>query len=89
MREQRKSTKLLAHLQIKKPLIYLREASRASDVKRIIELHKQGKTVAVTTDAGMPGISDPGAYLVRERQRSGNCIHCCARALRSVHVDNC
>jgi len=37
-----------------------------SDVKRIIELHQQGKTVAVTTDAGMPGISDPGAYLVRE-----------------------
>jgi len=74
-----RALKLLAHLQIKKPLIYLREASRASDVKRIIELHKQGKTVAVTTDAGMPGIS----------QRSGNCIHCCARALRSVHVDNC
>jgi len=38
-----RALKLLSHLQIKKPLIYLREASRASDVKRIIELHKQGK----------------------------------------------
>jgi len=42
-----------------------------SDVKRIIELHQQGKTVAVTTDAGMPGISDPGAYLVRELSAQG------------------
>jgi 16S rRNA (cytidine1402-2'-O)-methyltransferase len=66
-----RALKLLAHLQIKKPLIYLRESSCASDVKRIIELHKQGKTVAVTTDAGMPGISDPGAYLVRELTTQG------------------
>jgi len=66
-----RALKLLSHLQIKKPLIYLREASRMSDVKRIIELHQQGKTVAVTTDAGMPGISDPGAYLVRELSAQG------------------
>jgi len=38
-----RALKLLAHLQIKKPLIYLREASRASDVKRIIELHSRAK----------------------------------------------
>jgi 16S rRNA (cytidine1402-2'-O)-methyltransferase len=66
-----RALKLLSHLQIKKPLIYLREASRESDVKRIIDLHEQGKTVAVITDAGMPGISDPGAYLVR-RLLDGN-----------------
>jgi len=66
-----RALKLLSHLQIKKPLIYLRESSRTSDVKRIIEFHQQGKIVAVTTDAGMPGISDPGAYLVQQLNAAG------------------
>jgi len=65
-----RALKLLSHLQIKKPLIYLREASRMSDVKRIAWYFR------------------PWCLFGKGAQRSGNCIHCCARALRSVHVDN-
>ncbi|WP_018962757.1 16S rRNA (cytidine(1402)-2'-O)-methyltransferase [Coprothermobacter platensis] len=66
-----RALKLLAHLGIKKPLVYLREASRETDARHIISLDAEGKTIAVITDAGMPGISDPGAYLVKQLSKAG------------------
>lgn len=66
-----RALKLLSHLGLSKPLTYLREQSRQADTQRIITLHREGKTVAVITDAGMPGISDPGAYLVKTLLEQG------------------
>jgi 16S rRNA (cytidine1402-2'-O)-methyltransferase len=56
--------KLLNHYQIKKPLISFREANRIRQSQNIITALKQGKNIALVTDSGMPGISDPGSFLV-------------------------
>ncbi len=63
--DTRHSGMLLQHLGIKKPFVSLHghnEASRCSDLADRIA---SGTRIALVTDAGMPGISDPGARLIR------------------------
>ena len=61
--DTRHTLKLLNHLEISKPLIsYYKETEKVKS-KIIIEKLKEGKNVAVVSDAGTPGISDPGAIL--------------------------
>jgi 16S rRNA (cytidine1402-2'-O)-methyltransferase len=55
---------LLRHFGIRKPLRSLHERVEAQRVREVRELLAAGKTVAVTSDAGTPGISDPGVALV-------------------------
>lgn len=57
---------LLARYQIRTPLISYHEHSAPKRRGEIIARLREGKNVAVVSDAGMPGISDPGAELVRE-----------------------
>lgn len=57
---------LLSHYGIKKELFSLREHNETTASKHIIGLIKQGKKVAYVSDAGYPGISDPGYLLVKE-----------------------
>ena len=64
--DTRVTTKLLNHYQIKKPLVSYHQHSKIGKVDRIIEKLKNGKKVAVVTDAGTPGVSDPGNVLVAE-----------------------
>jgi len=68
--DTRVTKKLLAHYDIKKPLISFHEYSRAKDITRIIELLRSQKDVAYVVDAGTPGISDPGSWLVQEVLRA-------------------
>ena len=57
---------LLSQYGIKKELFSLREHNETAASKHIIGLIKQGKKVAYVSDAGYPGISDPGYLLVKK-----------------------
>jgi 16S rRNA (cytidine1402-2'-O)-methyltransferase len=63
--DTRKTGLLLKHFDIKKPQIAFHEHNERQAGERIVGLLKQGKSVAVVTNAGTPGISDPGYTLVR------------------------
>lgn len=62
--DTRVTRKLLAHYDISKDLISYHQHSKLTKVEKILELLEDGKTLALVTDAGTPGISDPGALLV-------------------------
>lgn len=64
--DTRHTIKLLNHLNIKKPLISLHEHNEAFKSKELIELITSGHDVALVSDAGMPGISDPGEKLIKQ-----------------------
>lgn len=64
--DTRQTRKLLSHYQIAKPLTSLHKYNEREKSGQIIELLKQGKTVAYVSDAGMPGIFDPGAELIAQ-----------------------
>lgn len=58
------SIKLLNHYEIKKPLISYWSEKEKVRAEEIIQKIKSGHTVALITDAGTPGISDPGAVVI-------------------------
>ncbi len=63
--DTRHSLKLLSHYGISKPLIsYWREREKIKSVEILEKLHS-GQSVALISDAGTPGISDPGAVLIK------------------------
>src|SRR5947207_2142491 len=57
-------SKLLTRHQIKKPIFRLDAATELKKVDEVIERLRLGEKIAYVTDAGTPGISDPGARLV-------------------------
>jgi len=62
---------LLRHYEIKKPQISFHEYNEEKALPRILNLLREGKSVAVVTDAGTPGISDPGFLIVRAAVAEG------------------
>ena len=64
--DTRHSGILLKHYQISKPLVSFHEHNEAMRTAELVERLADGHNIALITDAGMPGISDPGARLVRE-----------------------
>jgi 16S rRNA (cytidine1402-2'-O)-methyltransferase len=64
--DTRTSGVLLRHLNISKPLHSYHIFNEHQTVQRLIDQLKGGKTLALVSDAGTPGISDPGFLLVRE-----------------------
>lgn len=64
--DTRVSAKLLAKYDIKKPLIIFHARSGRSASTRILSLLGEGKHIALVTDAGTPGVSDPGSALIAE-----------------------
>lgn len=64
--DTRRTSLLLNHYQIKKPLIVLNDYNEHKNVPRIINLLKSGQNLALVSDAGTPLIADPGYKLVRE-----------------------
>jgi 16S rRNA (cytidine1402-2'-O)-methyltransferase len=69
--DTRKTGLLLKHFDIKKPQIAFHEHNEERAGNQIEALLAQGKSVAVVTNAGTPGISDPGFTLVRRAIRAG------------------
>ena len=64
--DTRVSKKLLSHYNIKTRTISYHQHSDEKRIKEILNLLEQGKDLALVTDAGTPGISDPGGKLVAE-----------------------
>lgn len=64
--DTRHTLKLLNHLEISKPLISYQRHSDEKRINEIIEKILEGKNIALVTDAGTPGISDPGEEVVKE-----------------------
>ncbi|MBM7622275.1 16S rRNA (cytidine1402-2'-O)-methyltransferase [Bacillus tianshenii] len=64
--DTRQTKKLCNYFEIATPLISYHEHNKQQSGKKIIELLKEGKDVALVSDAGMPSISDPGYEIVVE-----------------------
>src|SRR5437763_2583016 len=64
--DTRHSALLLNHFEIKKPLVSFHEHNEAMRTAQLVDRLDAGENVALITDAGMPGLSDPGTRLIRE-----------------------
>lgn len=67
--DTRVTHKLLARYEIQKQLVSFHEHSQRKDIEKIHHILRSGKTIAYVVDAGTPGISDPGNFLIRETVR--------------------
>src|SRR5437899_12020397 len=64
--DTRHSGLLLKHLEIKKRFVSYHEHNEAARTLQLVERLARGENIALITDAGMPGLSDPGLRLIRE-----------------------
>lgn len=62
--DMRVTRKLLGYYNIKKPIESYHQHSKLNKIEKIKELLKQGKNLALVSDSGTPGISDPGNRLI-------------------------
>jgi 16S rRNA (cytidine1402-2'-O)-methyltransferase len=69
--DTRVTAKLLAHFDIKRPLIAYHQHSDPAVAARIVKLLQEGKELALVSDAGTPGINDPGGKLIAELLKNG------------------
>ena len=74
--DTRVSGNLMRHLGIEKKLISHHQHNEHKTVASIAQSIAEGKNIALVTDAGTPGISDPGFLLVRECVKQGIAIEC-------------
>lgn len=64
--DTRRTSLLLNHFEIKKPLIILNDYNETKQIAYVIQKLQQGENLALVSDAGTPLVSDPGYKLVRE-----------------------
>jgi len=69
--DTRHSGMLLKHFGIKKPFASYHEHNEAARTTELVERLTRGESIALITDAGTPGMSDPGLRLIRECVRRG------------------
>ena len=69
--DTRNSIKLLNHFEIRTPMTSYHEYNKIEKGRKLVEKLQEGKDVALITDAGTPGISDPGEELVRMCKEAG------------------
>jgi 16S rRNA (cytidine1402-2'-O)-methyltransferase len=69
--DTRQTQKLLNHFQIATPTISCHEHNERQRARELIEALQAGSRIALVSDAGMPGISDPGGWLVPEAIAAG------------------
>ncbi len=69
--DTRHSIKLLNHFGIKTPMTSYHEYNKVEKARYLVEQMEKGLSVALITDAGTPGISDPGEELVRQCHQAG------------------
>lgn len=64
--DTRHSIKLLNHFEIKTPLTSYHKHNELEKAEQIVKWARDGKSIAIVSDAGMPGISDPGQILIKK-----------------------
>lgn len=69
--DTRNSIKLLNHFEIRTPMTSYHEYNKIEKGRKLIDLLLEGKNIALITDAGTPGISDPGEELVKMCHEAG------------------
>jgi 16S rRNA (cytidine1402-2'-O)-methyltransferase len=69
--DTRRTAKLLAHYEVSKPVVSLREHNEDREGPKLVRRLTSGESIALVTDAGTPGISDPGARFVSLVQEAG------------------
>lgn len=69
--DTRTSGNLLRHFDIHKPMVSYHKFNEHQTVSRVVERLMGGETIAVVSDAGTPGISDPGFLVAREAVKAG------------------
>lgn len=69
--DTRTSGLLLSHYEISKPLVSYHKFNEKERCEELLARLKRGENIALVTDAGMPGISDPGQILVRRCHEEG------------------
>lgn len=69
--DTRNSIKLLNHFEIKTPMTSYHEFNKYDKAKVLVEKMLEGTNIALITDAGTPGISDPGEELVKQAYEAG------------------
>lgn len=74
--DTRNSSRLLNHYQIIKPLSPYHQHNEHKILHHLVDQLLQGKTMALLTDAGTPGVSDPAFLLVRECIKTGVKVEC-------------
>lgn len=74
--DTRTSAVLLRHYGIDTPMSSHHKYNEHETVSRVIEMLREGQTIALISDAGTPGISDPGFMLSRECRREGIDVEC-------------
>lgn len=67
--DTRVTARILQHLEIKKPMIAINQHASDARITEALNLLREGKSLALTTDAGTPGISDPGGKFVEAALR--------------------
>ena len=63
--DTRVTIKLLSHFNISKPLVACHKFNESSASIKLVEEIKEGKSIAMVSDAGYPGVSDPGGILIK------------------------
>jgi len=74
--DTRTSGVLLRHYNIQKPVTPYHQHNEHKILQHLLQQLQAGKTMALLTDAGTPGVSDPGFLLVRECIRAGIPVEC-------------
>lgn len=69
--DTRTSGNLMKHFDIHRPMMSHHKFNEHNTTAAVVERLKAGQTICLVTDAGTPGISDPGFYLVREAAAAG------------------
>ena len=72
--DTRNSIKLLNHFDIHTPMVSYHEHNKWEKAQELVDKLLEGKNIALITDAGMPGISDPGEVLCRMAHDAGICV---------------
>lgn len=72
--DTRHTLQLLTHFGIRKPLVSVRARNEDIASGRVLDVLEKGQNVAYASDAGTPGLSDPGAVLVRNARAAGHDI---------------
>ncbi len=72
--DTRHTLQLLSHFEIRKPLVSCRAQNEEIASEKIIKILSEGQNVAYASDAGTPGVSDPGAILAQKAREAGHTV---------------